>query len=74
MLPEEIAPLAIDGLLNGDERIIPGRLNRFFIFLDKLLPAWLKNKMAFKQIKKLNTRKVEKLLKGERMDDDKKAA
>jgi hypothetical protein len=74
MLPEEIAPLAIDGLLNGNERIIPGRLNRFFIFLDKLLPAWLKNKMTLKQIEKLNPRKVEKLLKGEKTDDDKKAA
>lgn len=65
MSPEEIAPLAIDGLLKGSERIIPGRLNRLFMFLDKLLPAWLKNKMTLRQMKKINTQKVEKLLKGE---------
>lgn len=78
MFPEEIAPMAIDGLLKGKERIIPGRLNRFFMFLDKLLPSWLKNKMTLRQVKKLNTQKVEKLLKGESpgpvRDDDQKAA
>ena len=87
MNPEDIAPLAIGGLLEGKERIIPGKLNRLFMWLDKLLPAWLKNKMTLQQMKKFNTLKVERLLKGESFDtstssvqaaqdsdDDKKAA
>ena len=80
MYPEDIAPEAIDGLLRGKERIIPGRLNRLFMWLNKLLPAWLKSKMTRKEIKKMNTKKIEKLLKGEPFDpaqdtgDDKRAA
>lgn len=74
MNPEDIAPLAIAGLLKGKERIIPGRLNRAFIWLDKLLPAWLKNRMTLQQIKKLDTKKVEKLLRGENTGNNKKAA
>ena len=68
MNPEDIAPIAIKGLLKGKERIIPGKLNRLFMWLDKLLPAWLKNKMTLQQMKKFNTLKVERLLKGESFD------
>jgi short-subunit dehydrogenase len=44
MNPEEIAPLAIDGLLKHKERIIPGKINRFYLWVEKIFPAWLKNK------------------------------
>jgi hypothetical protein len=43
MDPEKVAPLAIDGLLEGKEVIIPGKLNRLFKIADHWIPARLKN-------------------------------
>ena len=43
MNPEDVGPIAIDGMLKGKEVIIPGKVNRIFILLDKLLPASIKN-------------------------------
>ncbi len=40
--PEEVAPIAIRGLLNRDKVIVPGSLNRFFLMLDKICPVTLK--------------------------------
>ncbi len=55
MEPEEVAPIAIDGLLKGKEVIFPGRVNRLFLFFDKLLPAFIKEKITGHQLKKLNS-------------------
>jgi len=55
MDPEEVAAVAISGLLKKKEVIIPGRLNRFFLFLDKLLPSVLKTYMTNRTMKKINT-------------------
>ena len=56
MNPEDVVPIAIDGLLQGKEVIIPGKLNNFFIFLDKILPAAVKKIITQFGMKKLNTR------------------
>lgn len=56
MNPEEVAPIAINGLLNRKEVIIPGRLNQLFLLMDKLLPAILKKMITNHQMK--NTRSV----------------
>jgi uncharacterized protein len=68
MNPEKVAPIAIDGLLNGKEVIIPGRLNQLFLFLNKLLPPFLKRMISKAQMKKLKTSNiVTKYLKDEKM-------
>lgn len=40
--PEEVAKQAIDGMLKGKREIIPGRTNRFFVRLNKLIPSFIK--------------------------------
>ena len=54
MNPEEVAPIAIDGLLKRKEVIIPGRVNKFFLVLNKLIPASLKKIITNNQMKLLN--------------------
>jgi len=54
MNPEDVVPVAIDGLLKGKEVIIPGKLNNFFMLLDKVLPAAIKKLIAGQGMKKLN--------------------
>lgn len=41
MNPEEVATIAIKGLLNQNEMIIPGFMNKLFLLIDKLLPAFV---------------------------------
>jgi uncharacterized protein len=55
MNPEEVATIALNGLLKGKEVIIPGRLNKFFLFLDKILPPVIKTFMTNRTMKKINT-------------------
>ncbi len=54
MNPEEVVPIAIDGLLKRKEVIIPGRLNKFFMFLDTVLPEAIKKIITGHGMKKLN--------------------
>ena len=54
MNPEEVVPIAIDGLLKRKEVIIPGRLNKFFMFLDTVLPEAIKKIITGRGMKKLN--------------------
>jgi hypothetical protein len=35
--------------------IFPGRVNKLFLFFDKLLPAFIKEKITGHQLKKLNS-------------------
>lgn len=51
MNPENVARIAIDGMLKGKEIILPGFWNRQFVFFDKLLPAFIKERMMRNQIK-----------------------
>jgi short-subunit dehydrogenase len=54
MDPEEVVPVAINGLLKKKEVIIPGRLNQFFLLLDKILPAFIKRILTNYTMKKIN--------------------
>ena len=51
MNPEEVAKIAIDGMLEKKEVIIPGFWNRLFMFLDKLLPKWFKDILTDRSMK-----------------------
>ena len=54
MNPEEVAPIAVDGLLKKKVVIIPGRLNKIFLLISKILPAPVKTLMTNSAMKKLN--------------------
>ncbi|MEO8794200.1 MAG: SDR family NAD(P)-dependent oxidoreductase [Daejeonella sp.] len=41
MEPEDVARIAVDGMLKGKKLIIPGFMNNFFMFLDKILPLFI---------------------------------
>lgn len=53
MNPEEVAPIAINGLLNRKEIIIPGRLNKLFLIADKLLPSIINKMISNYYMKKM---------------------
>jgi short-subunit dehydrogenase len=55
MDPEEVAVVALNGLLKGKGVIIPGRLNKLFLLLDKILPSVLKTFMTNRTMKRINT-------------------
>lgn len=52
MNPEDVAGIAMDGLLKKKEMIIPGFWNRLFMIMDKLIPKWLKERLTDRQMKK----------------------
>jgi short-subunit dehydrogenase len=53
MDPEHVAPLAIDGLLRKKAVIIPGRLNRFFLVLGRVVPPPIKSMIVKRQMNAL---------------------
>jgi len=53
MMPEDVASYVIEKMLAGKKLIIPGRLNRFFLLLDKLLPEFIKSRLIKKSMTKL---------------------
>jgi short-subunit dehydrogenase len=55
MNPEEVAKIAIDGMMAKKEVIIPGFWNRLFMFLDKLLPKWFKEILTDRSMKQSKT-------------------
>jgi hypothetical protein len=55
MKPEDVAPIAISGLLNRKEVIIPGWVNKIFLFANKLLPASIKNIILSRQMKNIKS-------------------
>lgn len=55
MDPEEVAGIAIDKMLKKKEVIIPGRINKFFMLLDKILPEAVKKMITNWQMKKLDS-------------------
>ncbi|MEO8769073.1 MAG: SDR family NAD(P)-dependent oxidoreductase [Ferruginibacter sp.] len=61
MEPKEVARIAIDGLLNRKEVIIPGKVNQCFLLLDKILPSPIKKMITNWQMKKLNSKKYEQI-------------
>jgi short-subunit dehydrogenase len=55
MNPEDVAPIAINGLLKKKKVIVPGKINRFLLFLDKVIPSPIKQRMINNNMKKLDT-------------------
>ncbi len=49
--PEMVARIAIDGMLRGKTEIIPGRLNRFFLLINNIVPENLKSWVIRRQLK-----------------------
>lgn len=53
--PEEVAPVAIDGLLNRKEVIVPGKLNKIFLLMNRILPAAIKKMLIGRQMNSLKS-------------------
>lgn len=51
MNPEEVARIAIKGMIAKKEVIIPGFWNRLFMIMDKFLPKWYKEMLTDKSMK-----------------------
>ena len=51
--PESAAKIAIDAMMQKKNIIVPGFINKCFMVLDKLLPEFIKNILANREIKKL---------------------
>lgn len=49
--PEDIAPMAIEGMLKGKAKIITGRINRIILGISKLIPLGSRLKIAAKNLK-----------------------
>ncbi len=61
MNPEDVAPIAMDGLLKGKEVIIPGIVNKIFLLLNYLIPASLKKMITNRQMGTLNSSPILKM-------------
>ena len=44
--PEEAAKITLNDFNKGKELIIPGKINKLFMFLDSILPAGIKNRLT----------------------------
>jgi short-subunit dehydrogenase len=55
MNPEEVAIIAIDGMLKKKELIIPGFWNKLFMLFDKLLPKCYKEMLTDKSMRESKT-------------------
>jgi len=51
-----VAALAIDQMIENKEVIIPGKWNRFFLAIDRMLPKVIKEKLIELQMKTYSTR------------------
>jgi len=50
--PEDAAKIAIDGMLSKKKVIVPGFINKCFMFLDKLLPEFVKDMLTNRELNK----------------------
>ncbi|MEY3322284.1 MAG: hypothetical protein RLZZ417_1867 [Bacteroidota bacterium] len=48
MMPEEVAPIAVNGLFSGKKVIVPGKINKLILFMNKILPLSLRMKLLKK--------------------------
>lgn len=53
--PELAAKIGIRGLLHDKEVIVPGLLNKCFIWIDKIIPQFIKDKITASEISKFKT-------------------
>jgi short-subunit dehydrogenase len=58
MDPERVAAFAINQMLGNKEVIIPGKWNRFFLAIDKMLPKIIKERLIDLQMKTHTPRPV----------------
>jgi short-subunit dehydrogenase len=63
MDPEEVAPLALNGLFRKKDVIIPGRLNRLFLLMDRIMPMVLKKSIIRKQVGRLSAYRAPAMVK-----------
>jgi len=54
MDPEKVVPVAIDGLLKGRAVIIPGKMNKLFMLLNKILPGNIKKILTGHGMKRID--------------------
>lgn len=57
MIPEDVARVAIDGMLARKRVIIPGTVNRIFLAVDKILPLFLKRLLLNSTMKRLKEKR-----------------
>ncbi len=55
MNPEEVAPIAIKGLLKCKEIIVPGRMNKLYLLINMLLPSFIIKMIANNHINKFKS-------------------
>ena len=53
MNPDEVAPPAIEGLLQRRTVIIPGKLNKLFLLMDRFIPGFIKSILLNQTMKRL---------------------
>lgn len=53
MEPEEVAKVAVNGLLKGKKEIVPGYLNKLILILNTLLPSFVKEMIMKRNLKVL---------------------
>lgn len=51
--PEEVARIAVKKMLQRKERVIPGMLNHLFLYMNSLLPKFLKDMIIEHEMKKI---------------------
>ena len=61
MEPEEVVPVALNGLFSKKAVIVPGRWNNIFLMLDKVLPAFIKNMLTNHTMNTLHNKTVNSL-------------
>lgn len=49
--PDEVAKIAINGLLKGKKEIVPGLLNQFLCFLNLMIPSFIQELIIKQQLK-----------------------
>jgi short-subunit dehydrogenase len=53
--PEEAARISIDGMMQQKGVIVPGFINKCFLFINKILPKFIKDKLTEREISKFPT-------------------
>jgi len=52
MKPDEVAEAALDAMFNGKKELVPGGINRMLLFLNRLLPAAIRQGIIRREMKR----------------------
>lgn len=52
MKPEEVAEAGLDTLFNGKKELVPGSINRILLFLNRLLPSFIRKGIIRREMKR----------------------